>query len=139
WFEPMLQQNYQFFVPAPPAPATPARLVWESEDRCGEVPDEPTQPPLDNIDDLGEGSSIGGVTCGTIPFAVAETTVNNQPGVTVTVKATQASYPANKYVAFARRFKVAWDYVAPAAQQPKAYKVTVNTMRVYDDAEECGE
>jgi hypothetical protein len=143
WMQPVLDRDYTFFVPAPPRPADDATLVWESENRCGEVPSDPGNPPGDDIDDVGEAGdgaeNIGEPACN-IPDEVVETTVNGQPGIEVTVKARsgEVRYPENGYIAFARRYKVAWDFVPPPKQRPRQFRVNVNHLRVYDDAEECG-
>ena len=149
WAQPILDTDYSFFVPAPPRPTASAQLVWESEDRCAEVPSDPGDPPGDDIDDVGEAHEqvdtdnadyIGSATCN-IPDEVVAATENGQPGVRVTVKAHSSgvSYPANGYIAFAKRYKVAWDDVPTPGARVRTYDVTVNHVRVYDDAEPCGE
>ena len=45
WAQPLLNQDYVFFVPAPPKPSTGSVLVWESVDRCGDVPHSPGNRP----------------------------------------------------------------------------------------------
>lgn len=144
WMQPVLNQDYVFFIPAPPKPDPEAMLVWESEDRCSEAPSSPGNPPGDDIDDVGEASdgakNIGAPTCN-IPDQIVSTTVNGQPGVEVTVRAASggASYPSNGYVALAKRYKVAWDFVPPPAQGVHRFRFDINHLRVYDDAEECGQ
>jgi hypothetical protein len=163
WEQPVLDQDYTFFIPAPPKPTSDAVLIYGSEDHCSEVPANPANPNEDHpgfgvppdrmfgdIEDVGEAGNpvdpfadnasagIGSATCN-IPDAVAEKTVNGQPGLEVTVKAQSggATYPANGYVAYAKRWKVAWDYAPPAAGRVHTYRIDVNHLRVYDDAEPC--
>ena len=158
WFQPVLNQDYTFFVPAPPRPSADAVLIYGSEDRCSEVPANPANPSEDHpgpgfpvermfgdIEDVGpaddSSANIGAATCGTIPDAIVLATENGQPGIRVTVRARTggATYPANHYLAFAKRYKVAWDFVPAAAQQVHSYRVDLNHVRVYDDADPCGE
>ena len=158
WFQPVLDQDYTFFIPAPPKPSGDVLMVYASVDRCGEVPSSPANPPgnqtgvgtppqrmFGDIEDVGEASDasadIGSVTCGTIPDAVSVTTKDGQPGIEVTVKAKTggATYPANDYVAFAKRYKVSWDVVPQPAQQVHTYRVDLNHLRVYDDNEPCAD
>lgn len=151
WRQNLLQQDYTFFVAAPPRPpagSDPAgapHLVWSAEDRCETVPANPGNPPGDDIDDVGEagggvigGENIGSATCGTIPHVVREgVDGNGAPGIFVTVKATSAGYPSNGYVAFAKRYRVAWDH-SPASG-PAMYRVDFTTLRVWNDSEPCAE
>lgn len=151
WRQNLLQQDYTFFVAAPPRPsvgsdpAGPPNLVWSAEDRCATVPASPGNPPGDDIDDVfeaGFGDStadhIGEATCGTIPHVVTlGADANGTPGIHVTVKASSAEYPENGYVAFAKRYRVAWDH-APAGG-PTFYRVDFNTLRVWNDSEGCGD
>jgi hypothetical protein len=67
--------------------------------------------------------------------------LNGLEGVSVTVKAHSGgvSYPSNGYVAFAKRYKVAWDNVPAAAKRVKTFDVAAQHLRVYDDSEPCGE
>ena len=144
WMQAVLDRDYAFFVPAPPKPDPGALLVWESVDHCSDVPSNPGNPPGDDVDDVAEATDgaedIGSPTCN-IPDEVAPATVNGQEGVTVTVKAHSSgvSYPSNGYVAFAKRYKVAWDSVAAAGDRVKTFDVTAQHLRVYDDSEPCGE
>jgi hypothetical protein len=166
WFQPVLDQDYTFFIPAPPKPAPDAVLIFGSQDRCSEVPANPANPNEDHpglgapnpdrmfgdIEDVGEAGNpldvlggfggasadIGSATCG-IPDAAVQTTVNGQPGIEVTVKAQSGgvAYPANGYIAYAKRWKVGWDFAPAAAQRVKTFKVDINHLRVYDDSEPC--
>jgi hypothetical protein len=145
WRQSLLQQDYTFFVPAPPKPDPDALMVWESEDRCSQVPANPGNPPGDDIEEVGEADdtaeNIGAPAC-TIPDQVeVSTDFYGRPGIQVTVKARSSgiAYPANQYIAFAKRYKVAWDWVPDSAQRAKTYRVVFNHMKVYDDAEPCGE
>jgi hypothetical protein len=147
WFMPLLNQDYTFFVPAPPKPTNDPvtgapTLVWESEDHCGEVPSNPGDPFGDDILQVGEADSltdptavdIGAPTCGTIPDAVIQTTdANGTPGIQVTVKAQSSgvSYPANMYIAFAKRYKVSWDFVPAEATRARTYQVHFDHVRVW--------
>lgn len=141
WAQPLLNQDYSFFVPAPPRPSAGSTLVWESVDRCGEVPHSPGNPPGDNVEDVSEADdgaeNIGAPTCN-IPDQVVETTENGQPGVRVTVKAltSDATYPSNSYVAFAKTYKVAWDEAKP--DRPRVFNVAYGQLRVFDDTEDQG-
>lgn len=142
WAQPLLNQDYSFFVPAPPKPGPgPAVVVWESVDRCGEVPHNPGNPPGDNVEDVSEADdgaeNIGAPTCN-IPDEVVEVTEDGQPGIRVTVKAatSDATYPANNYVAFAKTYKVAWDQAS--SQRPRVFDVTFDELRVFDDTEDQG-
>jgi hypothetical protein len=145
WRTSLLQQEYTFFVPAPPRPAADpiageAQLVWESTDHCGEVPSNPGDPLGDDIFQVGEADSltdptmvdVGSPTCGTIPDQVVEATdANGTPGIQVTVQATQASYPGNNYIAFAKRYKVGWDFVPADASRARTFQVHFETVRVW--------
>ena len=147
WFMPLLNQDYTFFIPAPPKPpvdpiAGAPLLVWESEDHCSEVPSNPGDPFGDDILQVGEADSltdptavdIGAPTCGTIPDAVIQTTDGNgTPGIQVTVKAKSSGvgYPSNLYIAFAKRYKVSWDYVPPEATRARTYEVHFSQVKVW--------
>ncbi len=152
WAQPLLNQDYDFFVPAPPRPAPDAAMVYEVEDHCGDVPANPGDPPGDNVEDVTEaepgdsGYNIGAPTCN-IPFTVVQDpsgtmdTHYGQPGIYVTVKAQSGgvSYPSNHYLAFAKRFKVAWDDSPAPAARVHAYQVDVNHLRSYNDTDDfCG-
>lgn len=124
--------------------AADARMVWETEDRCSEVPSNPGNPPEDDVEEVGEADdtaeNIGAPTCN-IPDAVVATVENGQPGIEVTVKATGSEgYPANRYVAFAKRYKVAWEFVPPPDQRVRSFSVDFTHLHVYNDAEpsSCG-
>lgn len=145
WLTRILQQDYTFFVPAPPKPATASVLgeptmIWTSEDHCGEVPSNPGDPFGDDIFQMGEAdgltdptaTDIGSPTCGTIVDDVVETTdAYGMPGIQVTVLASQAVYPGNNYVAFAKRYKVSWDHVPSAAERVRRYAVHFDSVRVW--------
>ena len=145
WASPLTQQDYSFFIPAPPKdgnePAD-AVLVWDAEDRCAEIPANPGNPAIGDVERDGlavsgvSGYNIGTVTCN-IPDAVHEVTENGQRGIRVTVQAAGVALPANFYIGYAKRWKVAWDHVRPAADRVKTYNVAFNELRVWDDAEEC--
>ncbi len=147
WFMPLLNQDYTFFVPAPPKPPTDPiagapMLVWESEDHCADVPSNPGDPFGDDILQVGEADGltdptavdIGAPTCGTIPHAVIQTTdANGTPGIQVTVQAHSSgvAYPPNLYIAFAKRYKVSWDYVPPEAARARTYEVHFDHVKVW--------
>jgi hypothetical protein len=141
WRQNVLQQSYTFFVPAPPKPAGDPIMIWEKEDRCGDVPPSPANPPDDDPEDvfdagiLSTAYHIGAPTCGIAASESVGVDENNRPGLWVTVNSTPTSYPPNNYIVFAQRYKVAWDYVAPAAQAARRVQVTFHTIRVYDDGE----
>jgi len=174
WAQPMLQQDYTFFIPAPPKPSPDAVMLWGAEDKCGGVPVDPANPDepwlgpgfpperlFGDIDDVGaaddfplfpidpiyliidssEAVGIGSATCNTIPDQAVPTMQNGQPGIEVTVKAATGGvgYPSNDYIAYAKRWKVAWDFVPNPGQEARTYQVDVNTLHVYDDAEPCTE
>ncbi len=149
WRTSLTKQNYEFFVPAPPQPpADPVAgapfMIWESEDRCAEVPHSPGNPPGDDVEDVGEAGdtaeSIGAPAC-VIEHLVEESVdANGTRGINVTVLAADESFAASgDYIAFARRYKVSWDYAPPEAQKARKYRVTFDTLRVYNDSEPCGE
>jgi len=141
----ILNQDYTFFVPAPPRPpddpdAGAATMVWTSEDHCSEVPSNPGDPFGDDIFQVGEAdgltdptaTDIGSPTCGTIVDQVLEATdANGTPGIEVTVLASQASYPGNGYIAFAKRYVVAWDFVPAANERVRKYAVHFDHVRVW--------
>jgi len=145
WRTNLLQQDYTFFVPAPPKPAADPiagepLMVWASEDHCGDVPSNPGDPFGDDLFQVGEADSltdptmvdVGSPTCGTIPESVVLTTdANGTPGIEVTVQATQASYPSNGYIAFAKRYKVGWDFVPSDAGRTRTYQVHFDKVRVW--------
>jgi len=148
WWQPLLKEDYTFFIPAPPRPSPNAQLVWSSVDHCAETPANPGNPgnDVEGAGEAGPGETafdIGSATCN-IPDHV-ETTSN---GITVTVRAHSGAdgiagnaddptYPSNDYVAFGKRYKVAWDYVPAGADRVKTFNVHFDTLRVYDDAEPC--
>ena len=45
WFQPLLDQDYAFFFPAPPKPAGNVLMVCEHRDHCSEIPSSPGNPP----------------------------------------------------------------------------------------------
>jgi len=136
WFQPLRNQDYSFFVPAPPAASPGQRMLWEAEDRCGQVPANPGNPPFDDVEEVGEADdtaqNIGRATCD-IPDEVIETVENGQPGIRVTVKANSggSGYPANHYLAYAKRYKVAWDITAAVNARPRAFNVDFTHLHVY--------
>lgn len=145
WTQPLRGQNYSFFIPAPPKDSNEtadAVLVWDSEDRCAEIPANPGNPSIGDVEHDGlagsgeDGHNIGTVTCN-ISDQVEEVTENGQRGIRVTVLAASAANPANSYLGYAKRWKVAWDHVRPQASRVKTFKVDFNQLLVWDDAEEC--
>jgi hypothetical protein len=147
WQNFLLNQDYTFFVPAPPKPfgaPDDVDMIWEFEDRCSLIPSNPGNPPFDDIDDVGEASDtaedIGSATCNPVADTVIETTdAYGHPGIEVTVNATDASYPSNGWIAFAKRYKVGWAFVPDAAHRAHKFRVDFNTLGVWNDAEPCGE
>ncbi len=154
WWQPLLKEDYTFFVPAPPRPSPNAQLVWSSVDNCSATPPNPGNPG-DDVEGAGEADpgetayNIGSATCN-IPDDVQVTNGPFDYGITVTVRAHSGAdgiagngddptYPSNNYVAFGKRYKVAWDYVPAGADRVKTFNVHFDTLRVYDDAEPCGE
>ena len=87
---------------------------------------------MSEADDGAE--NIGAPTCN-IPDEVVQTTQNGQPGILVTVKAqsSDATYPSNNYVAFAKTYKVAWDEAQD--DRPRTFDVSFGNLRVFDDTE----
>jgi hypothetical protein len=177
WAQPVLDNDYSFFVPAPPIPAGApgdVEMVWGREDRCSEVPPDPTFPnkydhkeAVDGVegDDVftiyEDDRGIGSATCnpandGQEPWTVetdrAGTAVWNesgQPGIRFTVRARTGrdgiddtaddpTYPNSDYISFAYRVKVAWDHVPADADRARTYRVDFDDLRVYEDAEICG-
>lgn len=146
----LLQQDYSFFIPAPPKPSPDATLMLAIQDRCGSVPSSPGNPPGDDIDAQGEAdgsgviqepaADLGPPTC-SIPMETIQLTMNQQLGVLVKVKAKSGgvTYPANDYVAFAKRFVLGWNHVPPDDERVHRYRVDFHELRVYHDAEPCGE
>ena len=49
----------------------------------------------------------------------------------MTVSATQASYPSNGYIAFAKRYRVGWDFVPNEAGRTRTYQVHFDKVRVW--------
>ncbi|MEO6222833.1 MAG: hypothetical protein ABIP90_06250, partial [Vicinamibacterales bacterium] len=145
WRQNVLQQPYTFFVPAPAKPAGDPVMIWESEDRCGDVPTDPANPPNDDPEDVGDAGplssahDIGSPTCSMSESIQQGVDQNNHPGIWVTVNGTPTTYPANNYVAFAKRYKVAWDFIFAPHLSARQIRVDFNTLRVYDDGEPCGE
>jgi hypothetical protein len=115
------------------------------EDRCGEVPSSPGNPPGDNVEDVTEADDtaedIGDPTCNTIPDQIIETEENGQPGIRVIVRAASgnATYPSNSYIVFAKRYKVSWDHVDADGQRPRTYKVDFQTLHVHDDTDDVSD
>jgi HYR domain len=158
WAQYVLQQDYTFFVPAPPKPAPDAQLVWSSQDRCSETTFNPGNPPFPgDVEGAGTANpgntayNIGSAQC-VIPDHVSEWIgPNGAPGILVSVLAHSGAdgiagtaddpaypaAPAKPYVAFGTRYRVAWDYIPTAAARVHAYQVSVDTLRVYDDNEPC--
>jgi hypothetical protein len=145
WRQNVLQQSYLFFVPAPRRPAGDPVMIWESEDRCGDVPTDPANPPNNDPEDVGDAGvlstahDIGAPTCSMSESIQVGVDQNNHPGIWVTVNGTPTSYPANNYVAFAKRYKVAWDHIPAPSLSARQIRVDFNTLRVYNDGEPCGE
>jgi hypothetical protein len=152
WWQPLLKEDYTFFVPAPPRPSPGTQLVWSSVDNCSATPPNPGNPG-DDVEGAGEADpgetayNIGNATCN-IPDHVEVTNGPFDYGITVTVRAHSGAdgivgtgddptYPSNNYVAFGKRYKVAWDYVPTGAGRVKTFNVHFDTLRVYDDAEPC--
>ncbi len=94
WHQPILDQDYEFVVPAPPLPpgaAADTRMIFEVEDRCSDVPKNPTIPNKDDhtealeevegITFLGGGTAyaknwpIGAARCNHAPNGQAPYTV----------------------------------------------------------------
>ena len=150
WAQPLLNQDYSFFIPAPPKPADTATMIWHVEDRCGEVPASPGNPPGDNVEDVSEADdtaeNIGAPGCQVdsayaIPETITVTEQNGQPGIQVTVKAASGgvSYPSNAYLAYAKRFKVGWDHTQPANSRLQTYQVDFNSLDILDDSDETSD
>ena len=146
WVQPLVGRDYSFFIPAPPKDSgepADAVLVWDVEERCSEIPANPGNPGIGDIERDGmagsgdDGYNIGSVTCN-IRDEAREVTENGQRGIRVTVRASNASNPSNSYVGYAKRWKVAWDYAPPASSRAKTFNVAFNELRVWDDAEVCG-
>lgn len=149
WMQQILNQDYTFFVPAPPKPTPDAQMIWSAEDRCDpQNPDIPVNPgnPGDDVEgaiEAGSGDTaynIGSATC--LPDDVIEATgLLGEPGIQVTVKGASSgiAMPANRYIAFGKRYKVSWDYVPPPADRVRTFNVNFDTLQVYDDADDCGE
>ncbi|HZN03271.1 MAG TPA: hypothetical protein VFD06_06745 [Candidatus Polarisedimenticolia bacterium] len=143
WAAPLLQQDYSFFIPAPPKPASDpdATLVWDSEDHCAQVPSNPANPPGDDVEDVFEADdgaeNIGSPACNIPDEVFPGEIVAGQIGIRVVVRASTGGvdYPANKYIAFAKRYKVGWDHVDPDAQRPHSYQVDFQTLKVIDDTD----
>jgi hypothetical protein len=90
WANPVLDHDYAFVVPAPPRPSgspLDVQMIWDVEDRCSEVPPNPTFPnknhpesvdEVEGMDPLNVYSSdrpIGNATCnpanaGQFPFTI---------------------------------------------------------------------
>ena len=153
WWQPLLKEDYTFFVPAPPRPSPSAQLLWSSVDNCSATPANPGNPG-DDVEGAGEASSgetaynIGNATCNIPDHVAVATGPLGEPGISVTVRAHSGedgvvgtdddpTYPSNNYVAFGKRYKVAWDYVPAGNARVKTFDVHLDTLRVYDDAEPC--
>lgn len=82
WSNPILDNDYTFVVPAPPKPAgapSDVQMIYDFEDRCAEVPPDPTIPnkhdhqeALDEVEGLGptqysSDRPIGNATCNPTP------------------------------------------------------------------------
>ena len=180
WHNPILDYDYSFVVPAPPVPAGApgnTQMIFELEDRCGDVPVDPTIPnkhdhkeALEEVEGIGATAyakdwPIGAARCNhaptnqapyivqvdrstTAPFASWNNT--NRPAILVTVRAKTGydgidgndddpTYPANDYISFAYRVKVAWDYAPPAAQRARAFRADFDTLHVYNDGDACND
>lgn len=180
WHNPILNNDYSFVVPAPPVPVGApgnVQMIYDVEDRCAEVPANPTMPnkndhkeALDGVEDIGATAyfsdrPIGAATCsptpaGEFPYTVevdrrtsapfASWNLTNRPAIRFTVRAKTGqdgidetaddpTYPANDYISFAYRVKVAWDYAPPAADRARNFRADFDTLRVYDDGDPCGD
>jgi len=149
WASAVLNQDYTFFIPAPPMPVSTQPmigdpfLIYEEQDRCGGVNSNPGNPGNDaeRIGEADDGAvNIGAPTCNTIPALVEETTEGGLPGIRVTVQANSGgvSYPANNYIVFAKTYRVGWDYVPDPGETARSFQTTFERLKVWDDADECG-
>jgi Ca2+-binding RTX toxin-like protein len=150
WRQLVLSRDYTFFIPAPPSPPTrAATMIWEQEDRCGLVPHNPGNPPFDDVEEVYEAGEPGdpeaedlGAPACTIPADVQVTTDDyGHPGIRVTVRAHSSGvpYPANEYIAFARRYKVGWLAPGPLLQRGRIVRVDFERLRVFHDNDPCWE
>jgi hypothetical protein len=165
WGNDVLNQDYTFAVPAPPLPlGAPAdvELVYDIENRCGEVPPNPTFPNkgLLEFEDDPEGPysddrEIGAVTCNPgnpihVTLDRAGTAFWNdtgRPAIRVAIRASTGAdgapgtpddtvYPPNDYLAFAYRIKVAWNWVPPNAGDFRTANVHLDTLNVFQNGED---
>lgn len=166
WGNDVLNQDYTFTVPAPPRPANaPAELelVYEIENQCATVPPNPTFPNkgLLEFEDDPEGPysddrEIGSATCnpgdpivvvmdqaGTAPW-----NDTGRPAIRVSIRANTGLdgaggtpddpvYPANDYLAFAYRIKLAWNWVPTNVQDFRTANVHLGTLNVYQNGEDA--
>jgi hypothetical protein len=160
WMQPLLNQDYSFFVPAPPKPSpdlTADDLVYATQDHPCDAMASPGNPDGDDVDRLVEandgGANIGAPRCipdGAVDIVAA--TEAGRDGFRVTVKAktcqtanpadplpsgcgASIQYPPNGYVVFAKTFKVAWDFVPPEIKRVRDYRVTFKTLNVFNNGD----
>jgi hypothetical protein len=96
WHSPILDHDYAFVVPAPPQPTGApgdVLMIWDVEDMCAGVPQDPTIPDKHNhkeaIDDEVEGFEpftiyasdrpIGAATCNPAPAGAAPWVIEADP------------------------------------------------------------
>jgi hypothetical protein len=175
WANPILDHDYSFVVPAPPKPSgsfPDVQMIWDVEDRCAEVPADPTFPnkshpeAADEVEGMepfniySSDRPIGSATCnpandGKFPFTIESDPLGNAawnktelPAIRFTVRANTGqdgidgnaddpTYPANDYISFAYRVKVAWDHAPSAANRARTIQADFDTVFVYNDGEPC--
>jgi hypothetical protein len=166
WGNEILNQDYTFPVPAPPLPPdAPAdvELIFEIENRCGEVPPNPTFPNkgLLEFEDDPEGPysddrAIGAATCNpqnpilvtTDRAGTAAWNDTGGPAIRVSIRAATGLdgvdgtaddpvYPVNDYLAFAYRIKVAWNWVPMQVTEFRTANVKLATLNVYQNGEDA--
>ena len=165
WGSDVLNQDYNFTVPAPPRPVgAPAHsdLLYEIEEMCGSIPSDPTFPNkgLAEWEDGPESAyhddrGIGTATCNpNSPYEVSVDRVGDaywnetgQPAIRFRLRAKTGAdgtdgtvddpvYPANDYLAFAYRIKVAWDWVPGTAADYRTTRVDFDTLNVHHNGED---
>ena len=177
WANPILDQDYSFIVYAPPKPSgafPDVQMIWDVEDRCAEVPADPTFPNKSHPEAAEEVEGmkpfniyssdrpIGSATCnpandGKFPFTIepdpnGTAPWNNidKPAIRFTVRAKTGqdgidgnaddpTYPANDYISFAYRVKVAWDHAPAASNRARTIQADFDTLFVYNDGEGCND
>lgn len=166
WGNDVLNQDYTFAVPAPPRPPgapVDVEFVYEIEDRCAEVPPNPTFPNqgLLEFEDDPEGPysddrGIGAVTCNPgNPVVVVEDQAGTapwndtgRPAILVSVRAATGLdgdegtdddpvYPANDYLAFAYRIKLAWNWIPFTVTEFRTADVHLDTLNVFHNGEDA--